>query len=460
VRLLTALAVGLLLAAAVPAAAANAPPLVDAGLDQSTTVGTTVYLDGGDTGDPDGNVTGYSWSIETPSGNTVTPDCPSCVRTEFRPTATGQYNVTLTATDDDGASAQDTLYLTVETVARPTVELTGPTVVQAGETASFTADVTADNATLDSLTWVVDGRVADRSSLSGESATPTITRTFDGDANHTVEAVVYDSRGRRANASQALRVLRVGAPSGNATTTGGGGGSGDIRCPDSTSWWVNGHFIGCTKGGTDTTYSYGGETVVVDTNGEAGIQLHLNPEGLPAKVYDIGENGLVDLDNFETEGGTFKTDELTDEFVEKKKEERRNEERDTAPNPKSSSDSGSDRHTHPDHTDTDFGYDPPTDTDSGDDREDVVEDEEELQEETETEVDVDNNGNTVDTGDGGGPSIDSGTDNTDPPSHTAGDRSGGDPTDSTGSCYSCGGGSDDDDSDDKTAMEEWMDRVM
>ncbi|MFB6243882.1 MAG: PKD domain-containing protein, partial [Halobaculum sp.] len=96
----------------------NGPPRADAGLDQTVPVGTTVYLDGSGSLDPDGSITGYEWRITTPTGNSVAPVDATAARTRFTPTDRGQYRVTLVVTDDDGATRRDTAYVTV--VARET----------------------------------------------------------------------------------------------------------------------------------------------------------------------------------------------------------------------------------------------------------------------------------------------------------------------------------------------------
>ncbi|WP_255149399.1 PKD domain-containing protein [Halorarius halobius] len=91
----------------------NEAPLADAGLDQHVEQGTTVLLDATGSRDPDGEIASYGWRVETPGGTTITPRCPTCGRTRFRPMETGTYAVTVTVTDDDGADSTDTLYVYV-----------------------------------------------------------------------------------------------------------------------------------------------------------------------------------------------------------------------------------------------------------------------------------------------------------------------------------------------------------
>lgn len=93
-------------------------PLADAGLDQSATVGDTVYLDGGGSVDPDGEIVEYEWSIETPNGEIVTPADPDAVTTQFVPERTGRYRVRLTVTGDDGQTRSDWLWVDVEAAER------------------------------------------------------------------------------------------------------------------------------------------------------------------------------------------------------------------------------------------------------------------------------------------------------------------------------------------------------
>jgi len=108
-----AVGVGLLCLTCVGAVAADQPPLASAGLDQEARANTTVYLDAGGSVDPDGSIEQYEWIIETPDGNTTTPDCATCAKTSFVPEQTGQYNATVQVRGADGLSRSDTLYVTV-----------------------------------------------------------------------------------------------------------------------------------------------------------------------------------------------------------------------------------------------------------------------------------------------------------------------------------------------------------
>jgi hypothetical protein len=269
-RAVTLALVGLaLLTAASGAAVAteNTPPLASAGLDQAVPPDSTVYLDASGSADPDGEITSYQWLIETPSGTTRRPACGTCRQTEFDVDTVGQYAVTLTVTDDDGASRSDTLYVNVRTDG-PAVSLSGPTSTAPDSQAVFTATASAENASLRTLVWVVDGDVLERESLSGSDATRSLTRSFNTTDEVPVSAVAYDTLGRRGTATQSLTVRE----------TAGGLGTGN-GCNNGNAW------EGLCTGGGDALISVDGNQYILDSNGEEGIQLPAdNGDGL--RTYD------------------------------------------------------------------------------------------------------------------------------------------------------------------------------
>ncbi|UCH88052.1 MAG: PKD domain-containing protein, partial [Thermoplasmata archaeon] len=77
------------------------PPVADAGSDQTVMVEETVYLDGSGSYDVDGTIESYIWDFgDTNSGSGET--------TTHAYTAVGIYTVTLTVTDNGGATDTDT----------------------------------------------------------------------------------------------------------------------------------------------------------------------------------------------------------------------------------------------------------------------------------------------------------------------------------------------------------------
>ncbi|WP_135851462.1 PKD domain-containing protein [Halorussus salinus] len=184
----------------------NEAPLADAGLDQDVRRGATVLLDATGSRDPDGRIERYDWSIRTPSGDAITPDCADCARTRFTPTETGRYRVTVTVTDDDGATRSDTLYVNVSPGAAPTVSVSGPTSSTTDSSATYTATLSAGAAALDYVVWRVAGNRIANHSLSPGQTTDTVSKYFPTDGEREVTATVYDADDLTATSSLPVSV--------------------------------------------------------------------------------------------------------------------------------------------------------------------------------------------------------------------------------------------------------------
>jgi photosystem II stability/assembly factor-like uncharacterized protein len=90
----------------------NAPPVADAGPDQTTVTGATVQLDGSGSSDPDGDWLLYQWTlVEGPAD--LTFDNPLIVNPAFVPTVAGLYTIQLQVSDIE-FQATDTVAITVE----------------------------------------------------------------------------------------------------------------------------------------------------------------------------------------------------------------------------------------------------------------------------------------------------------------------------------------------------------
>lgn len=245
-------------------ASGNEPPMAEAGLDQTVDNGTTVYLDAGGSVDPDGTLATVQWELTDPDGDAVTPDCPTCTRTEFRPNETGQYTANLTVIDDDGATRTDTLYVTVETPAGPNVTLTGPAQTTRDQRTEFTVSTTAGDADLRRLHWLENGSDERQFDLSGDESNVTLNRSFSETKSYELEATVLDTKGYSRTSSLEVRVVAGG---------GGGAGSGTAsdRCEDGGSpYFAGDEFIGCNDGGADMIYG----DHVLEANGESGLDLY------------------------------------------------------------------------------------------------------------------------------------------------------------------------------------------
>ncbi|EMA15621.1 PKD domain-containing protein [Haloarcula marismortui] len=286
-------------------ATGNQPPLADAGLDQSVERATTVQLDANGSRDPDGTIEDTEWSIETPDGTTRTPDCPTCVQTTFSPADTGQYNVTVTVTDDDGVSRSDTLHVDVVAASGPSVSVSAPSAVPAGLRRNLTANVTAGDADLRTLAWVVNGTAQNQTRLAGENATSTITHTFNDSGSVSVRVIAYDADGRRGVANRTIQV---------ADSSGNGGSAGGNNCPGgSGNYYVDGENMGCTSAAMTI------EDTIVDTDGRDGLWVYVENE--LTKIIAEDNMNKYSEDGY---GGTF-SEETVDERKEEIKEHEENQ---------------------------------------------------------------------------------------------------------------------------------------
>ncbi|NLV13548.1 PKD domain-containing protein [Haloarcula argentinensis] len=300
----------------------NQPPLADAGLDQSVQRATTVQLDANGSRDPDGSIEDTEWSIETPDGTTRTPDCPTCVQTTFSPADTGQYNVTVTVTDDDGASRSDTLHVDVVAAGGPSVSVSAPPAVPVGLRRNLTANATAGDADLRTLAWVVNGTAQNQTRLTGENGTSTITHTFNNSGSVSVRAVAYDAAGRRGVANRTIQV---------AGASGSGGGGGGSSCPaGSAPYYVDGQNRGCTSAAMTV------DGAVVDTDGRDGLWMYVDSE--LTKIIAEDNMNRYSEDGY---GGTF-SKETIDEQKDKIKERSAAAEEPENPNSDGSSDGSHD----------------------------------------------------------------------------------------------------------------------
>ena len=97
---------------------ANLPPIADAGADQTLTADATgtasVALDGSGSSDPDGSVQSYHW---TDGGTAIAGGAAPTVSL-----AAGEHTITLTVTDDGGASDTDTVQISILPAEPPTAD--------------------------------------------------------------------------------------------------------------------------------------------------------------------------------------------------------------------------------------------------------------------------------------------------------------------------------------------------
>ena len=115
----------------------NAPPVADAGPDQTSRIGDLVTLDGGGSHDVDGDALTYHWSLTVPTGSRAALSDPSAVKPTFTIDQLGTYIARLVVNDGRADSESDEVVVSTEN--SPPVADAGP-----DQTARVGATVTLD----------------------------------------------------------------------------------------------------------------------------------------------------------------------------------------------------------------------------------------------------------------------------------------------------------------------------
>ena len=91
----------------------NIPPFAKAGADQTIATGNEVFLDGGDSFDPNHDALSFQWSITSaPSTSNATLENSDKVMTNFTPDRDGRYRISLVVNDGDAVSTPDEIIIT------------------------------------------------------------------------------------------------------------------------------------------------------------------------------------------------------------------------------------------------------------------------------------------------------------------------------------------------------------
>ena len=130
----------------------NRPPQVDAGSDQTVAASRLVELTAS-ASDSDGSVSGYLWSQD--SGDSVVIDAPDSASASFSMPTKPQSETmvfTVTATDNEGLSASDSVTVTHENAA-PKVDAGSDQNVVAGATAVLSGSADDGDGDIISYAW-------------------------------------------------------------------------------------------------------------------------------------------------------------------------------------------------------------------------------------------------------------------------------------------------------------------
>jgi len=211
-------------------APSNEAPVANAGEDISVEVGSTVFLDGVLSADPDGDPLSYQWELlSAPAGSTSSLSDPSIVNPTLELDKTGTYELSLVVDDGELSSEPDTI--TISTLNRAPVADAGPDQnVFVGDTASLDASSSFD---LDgdalSYSWTLtDSPVGSTASLQNPTGvSPTL--IIDRQGEYTLSLVVSDGE---LSSAEDLIVVSTS----NRTPTASAGDDQEILLGETTSF--------------------------------------------------------------------------------------------------------------------------------------------------------------------------------------------------------------------------------
>lgn len=288
---------------AAPPPAGNQAPVANAGLDQNVKTGSTVYLDGTASYDPDGDPLTYSWSfVSRPSGSNATLSGASTATPTFVADVDGTYEVASTVSDAE-LSSTDSVVVTAAPNRAPVANAgpdqsvaTGST-VQLDGTGSYDPD--ADSITYN---WIFLSKPSGSgATLSGaDTAEPTFTADIDG--SYEMELTVSDGELTATDtvivaATTATGPTTVSVTSITYSTEGGKNGDQHLRIEvalvDNLGNSVVGASVSIRLDNTTTGQSWTG-TGTTGTDGKVTFKLNGAPAGTyTTTVTDVSAAGLT-----------------------------------------------------------------------------------------------------------------------------------------------------------------------
>ena len=175
----------------------NAAPTADPGGPYNASAGASITFDGSASSDPDGSIAGYQWDFgDNSTGSGVMP-------THVYASA-GTFDVTLTVTDDGGASdAQSTTATITAQPLPPVADAGGPYSAVVGSPVSLDGNNSADP----------DGSIVTHAWNFGDGGTATgsaPTHTYSVDGTFAVTLTVTDSDGLTSSDTTSANVIPAG----------------------------------------------------------------------------------------------------------------------------------------------------------------------------------------------------------------------------------------------------------
>jgi predicted secreted protein len=171
----------------------NSAPIANAGADRTSTVGSTVTLNGSGSTDVDGDALTYLWSFTSvPTGSAATLSNPTGVMPSFVIDVFGVYVVQLIVNDGIGPSAPDTVTITTENSA-PTANAGPDQSVTAGDTVFLDGTASSDpDGNALTFAWAFTARPSGSSATLVNSLTPSPSFTADRPGTYIAQLRVND----------------------------------------------------------------------------------------------------------------------------------------------------------------------------------------------------------------------------------------------------------------------------
>ena len=208
--------------------AANIAPTANAGTDQSITLPTsTVSLNGSGT-DPDGTISSYSWTkVSGPASGTITN--ANSASTTITALAQGVYQFQLKVTDNDGATAVNTVQITVNAANIPPTANAGTdqSITLPTNTVSLNGSGTDTDGTISSYSWTKISGPASGTITNASSASTTVTALVQG--VYQFQLKVTDNDG-----ATAVNTVQITVNAANIAPTANAGTDQSITLPINT----------------------------------------------------------------------------------------------------------------------------------------------------------------------------------------------------------------------------------
>jgi hypothetical protein len=192
-------------------ASGNNPPVANAGLDQSSRVGLTVFLDAGASSDPDGDPLSFEWSfVSRPDGSGAVLQGAGTQQPSFMIDLEGQYVLELRACDPSVCSAPDAVVVSAAGNSVPVANAGAPQTVRTGATVNLDGNGSSD-ADGDPLSfeWSLTAVPAGSGASLDQPSSPTPRFTADVAGDYVAQLIVNDGRAASAPATVLITVLNA-----------------------------------------------------------------------------------------------------------------------------------------------------------------------------------------------------------------------------------------------------------